>query len=215
MQWACVNDADVEKCELWHVNHCSKGTVSELFTCYFNFIFCLTSHVQWTRRHHSPQLTHLLMYVTSLNVLAVPILKSIEWHHAPLSGWASIWSCTLVLSTQALYEAGEKKWGTDEDKFIDILCHRSVPQLRQSEYTLPSTTFFLIFYFFYYYYYANALCVMFWQLWLNTRVLARRLCRRALRVRCLETWRSCWWLLVRKKYSNLLCYDFIVTWHTI
>lgn len=33
---------------------------------------------------------------------------------------------------KTLYEAGEKKWGTDEDKFIDILCHRSVPQLRQT-----------------------------------------------------------------------------------
>lgn len=33
---------------------------------------------------------------------------------------------------KALYEAGEKKWGTDEDMFIDILCHRSVPQLRQT-----------------------------------------------------------------------------------
>ncbi|XP_008298913.1 annexin A3b [Stegastes partitus] len=33
---------------------------------------------------------------------------------------------------KALYEAGEKKWGTDEDKFIDILCHRSVSQLRQT-----------------------------------------------------------------------------------
>lgn len=33
---------------------------------------------------------------------------------------------------KALYEAGENKWGTDEDKFIDILCHRSIPQLRQT-----------------------------------------------------------------------------------
>uniref|UniRef100_A0A3P9IPI3 Annexin n=1 Tax=Oryzias latipes TaxID=8090 RepID=A0A3P9IPI3_ORYLA len=33
---------------------------------------------------------------------------------------------------KTLYEAGEKKWGTDEDKFIDILCHRSVLQLRQT-----------------------------------------------------------------------------------
>ncbi|XP_071340073.1 annexin A3a [Trachinotus anak] len=32
---------------------------------------------------------------------------------------------------QTLYQAGEKKLGTDESKFIDILCHRSIPQLRQ------------------------------------------------------------------------------------
>ncbi|XP_056289000.1 annexin A3b [Pseudoliparis swirei] len=33
---------------------------------------------------------------------------------------------------KALYEAGEKKWGTDEGAFIDVLCHRSIPQLRQT-----------------------------------------------------------------------------------
>ncbi|XP_012720792.2 annexin A3a [Fundulus heteroclitus] len=33
---------------------------------------------------------------------------------------------------QTLYNAGEKKWGTDESKFIDILCQRSVAQLRQT-----------------------------------------------------------------------------------
>uniref|UniRef100_A0A3B3T3C8 Annexin n=1 Tax=Paramormyrops kingsleyae TaxID=1676925 RepID=A0A3B3T3C8_9TELE len=32
---------------------------------------------------------------------------------------------------KVLYEAGEKRWGTDENKFIDILCHRSLAQLRQ------------------------------------------------------------------------------------
>uniref|UniRef100_A0AAY4E4S0 Annexin n=1 Tax=Denticeps clupeoides TaxID=299321 RepID=A0AAY4E4S0_9TELE len=36
-----------------------------------------------------------------------------------------------VVFGQVLYEAGEKKWGTDESKFIDILSHRSIPQLRQ------------------------------------------------------------------------------------
>ncbi|CAN9512668.1 unnamed protein product [Ophioblennius macclurei] len=33
---------------------------------------------------------------------------------------------------KTLYHAGEKKWGTDEAKFIDILCKRSIPHLRQT-----------------------------------------------------------------------------------
>ncbi|XP_029018887.2 annexin A3a isoform X2 [Betta splendens] len=33
---------------------------------------------------------------------------------------------------KALYNAGEKRWGTDEAKFIEILCQRSVAQLRQT-----------------------------------------------------------------------------------
>ncbi|XP_073398220.1 annexin A3 [Dendrobates tinctorius] len=31
---------------------------------------------------------------------------------------------------EILYNAGEKKWGTDEDKFIEVLCLRSFSQLR-------------------------------------------------------------------------------------
>nr|XP_042712310.1 annexin A3 isoform X2 [Chrysemys picta bellii] len=34
---------------------------------------------------------------------------------------------------QVLYNAGEKKWGTDEDKFTEILCLRSIPQLKRRE----------------------------------------------------------------------------------
>ncbi|XP_061913445.1 annexin A3b [Entelurus aequoreus] len=45
---------------------------------------------------------------------------------------SSVDAAKAKADAKALYEAGEKKWGTDEDKFIDILCHRSVPQLRQT-----------------------------------------------------------------------------------
>uniref|UniRef100_A0A8C1LRL8 Annexin n=1 Tax=Cyprinus carpio TaxID=7962 RepID=A0A8C1LRL8_CYPCA len=41
-------------------------------------------------------------------------------------------SSSIFPTVQILYEAGEKNWGTEESKFIDILCHRSVPQLRQT-----------------------------------------------------------------------------------
>ncbi|XP_034451308.1 annexin A3a [Hippoglossus hippoglossus] len=37
-----------------------------------------------------------------------------------------------VEDAKALYEASEKKWGTDESKFIEILCGRSINQLRQT-----------------------------------------------------------------------------------
>uniref|UniRef100_F1MWQ2 Annexin n=2 Tax=Bos TaxID=9903 RepID=F1MWQ2_BOVIN len=36
----------------------------------------------------------------------------------------------LLILANILYNAGEKRWGTDEDAFTDILCLRSFPQLK-------------------------------------------------------------------------------------
>ncbi|KAJ8380701.1 hypothetical protein SKAU_G00014790 [Synaphobranchus kaupii] len=43
------------------------------------------------------------------------------------SEWSAIWTGSL----RALYEAGEKRKGTDLSIFIDILTTRSAPQLRK------------------------------------------------------------------------------------
>ncbi|XP_058492082.1 annexin A3a [Solea solea] len=37
-----------------------------------------------------------------------------------------------VQDAEAMYQAGEKKWGTDESTFIEILCKKSFPQIRQT-----------------------------------------------------------------------------------
>ena len=46
--------------------------------------------------------------------------------------WVRASICVSSLVQQILYNAGEKRWGTDEDAFTDILCLRSFPQLKLS-----------------------------------------------------------------------------------
>uniref|UniRef100_A0A8C7WZA6 Annexin n=1 Tax=Oryzias sinensis TaxID=183150 RepID=A0A8C7WZA6_9TELE len=77
-----------------------------------------------SRKLHGWNLTlSTIALLACLTVLMIHDLKS------EVSG---DYAKALLILAEILYEAGEKKWGTDEDKFIDILCHRSVPQLRQT-----------------------------------------------------------------------------------
>lgn len=46
--------------------------------------------------------------------------------------WVRTSIYVFSLFQQILYNAGEKRWGTDEDAFTDILCLRSFPQLKLS-----------------------------------------------------------------------------------
>lgn len=94
----------------------------------------------------------------------------------------------MFLSHKTLYSAGEKKWGTDEAKFIEILCRKSIPQIRQSAYSSRWTTQRLSF--------GDARSdlkvLLFSQPLLNTKTSVGKHCSKASRQRCLGIWEICW-----------------------
>lgn len=104
----------------------TEGTLTEIFASRSNKQIRALSEVYFEETGRS--LLHDLKlevsgdYGTALLILAEG--KRDESTHVD--------SAKAKADAKALYEAGEKKWGTDEGKFIDILCHRSIPQLRQT-----------------------------------------------------------------------------------
>lgn len=104
----------------------TESTLTEIFASRSNRQICALSEVYFEETGRS--LLHDLKlevsgdYGNALLILAEG--KRDESTHVD--------SAKAKADAKALYEAGEKKWGTDEGKFIDILCHRSIPQLRQT-----------------------------------------------------------------------------------
>lgn len=69
-------------------------------------------------------------FYCSLKSSKIPTLPlPSPWREKDLHLW---WHAGFLPFVQILYNAGENKWGTDEDKFTEILCLRSFPQLKLS-----------------------------------------------------------------------------------